>query len=447
MNRTVFAATLASCAALMGCGSDERAERILDPSETLRIHIALTSDACGVVTADGTVSAAGMETIGPAALEVLEQSIQGRIENVPAGSARTVAVKAYDAQRRVVYEGSTVVDVVAGQNVTANLLLARNHANCPDTPPPPRTGGIDVVGTIETGATPPDGAVLEGPAFAFGFSDAALTSDGVLHFFDPATDRVRRLSLPTRTLLPEVNGSADAVSFAVAPDGSVAYLGYSGGRIDVFDLAAGTSRFFGAAPATVSTMVVTGSYLFTIDDSGAWDTQSLYQRATGARTDAQEWRDTSRSIAYSPGRGRVYFLDSGVSPTDVNMVPIDLAAGKLGAETDSPYHGSYSLPNPIRLLPDESGVVVGSGLVFNAADLTYRTSIGLTFADVAFLGDRIYLIDTVGTTTQLRTLSSTFDILSAEYFPGQALRLFAYAGQLVLVTQAPTSLQVRFLSP
>jgi hypothetical protein len=117
------------------------------------------------------------------------------------------------------------------------------------------------------------------------------------------------------------------------------------------------------------------------------------------------------------------------------MEDIDMAAGTIGADRDSPYHGDYNLPNPLRLLPDESGVIVGSGLIFNSADLTYRTAMGLSFADVAFYGGRFYLIDTVGDLTQLRVLSARFDVLAASYHTGRAKRLFVNGSQLVLVTE------------
>jgi hypothetical protein len=423
---------LAVCGALGACDSSGGFQGLNERrgAESVRIAISLAGDTCGVVSAVATVTAWDMQTIGPSPLEVAGATIQGTITGVPAGSSRTVTVAAFDGRSLAVYEGSTQVNVVGGQTTPANIVLSRTAVSCAAS-----TGNIDVTGTIA--------------GVAFSFTDAILTSDGVVHFFDAQSDRLRRLDLASRQFLSELSGAAslDAISMAVAPDGAVAYLGYVGGRMDALDLHAGTSSFFAAAAETVSSMVVAGDHLFTIDGSGAWSTQSLYQRATRARVDAADWRDSSRSIVYSPVRQRVYSLDSGVSPTDVNMISIDHAAGKLGAEVDSPYHGSYSLPNPIRLLPDESGVVVGSGIIFDAADLTYRTSLGLSFQDIAFLADRIYLIDTIGDMTQLRVLSSGFDILSADYLTGQACRLFAHAGELVLVTKVTDGFDITFITP
>ncbi len=155
---------------------------------------------------------------------------------------------------------------------------------------------------------------------------------------------------------------------------------------------------------------------------------SLFDRATRARVANDDWRDTSRSIVYSPLHGSVFFLNSGVSPTDLNKVSV--SGGVLGGEIDSPYHGDYSLPNPIRILPS-----------------TYRPSLGLTFNDVAFHASKIQLVDTVGSNTQLRTLDSGFTILGARWFPGTAKRIFEYGEELVLVTENGGATEVRILAP
>jgi hypothetical protein len=411
-------------------------------NQALRVQISLIGDECGVASADALVTAADMAPIGPVALEVGAASIEGSVVGVPVGAGRTVVVRARNSQQVTVYEGSAQVDVSAGQTVSAEVILARNFANCPEGGP--TTGSIDVSGTIDNGAP---GDVLTGPEFAFTFSEATLGANGVVHFLDTGARRVRRLDLATRSMLPAIVGSDATASMTVAPDGAVAYFGYSGGRIDVADLVTGDLHFFAAAPTTVSSMIVTGGSLFTVDDSGAWDTHSLFDRTTGTRTDAEEWRDSTRALVYSPTRGRVYYLDSGVSPTDVHTEQVNLPGGTLGGDSDSPYHGSYALPNPLRLLPDESGVIVGSGIIFNTTDLTYRTSIGLPFDDIAFLDTSLYLIDQNGPSTRLRTLSATFDIVSTREFPGAPRTLFAHDGGLVLITEGPSSLEIRFVSP
>lgn len=441
-----LAVALGMSIGLLGVGCFE--PPVDGPDQVLTVRIGLEGDVCGVTSADATVSAPGMATIGPVPLSVGQLVIEGQLK-VPAGRGRTVYVAAYNSSGQRVYRGTALVDVTARQITTANIVLQQDTANCV------ATGTVIIVGTIAGGSTdggtPMDGGVadagvvLSGPGLAFTFADVELTTDGVLHFFDVPNNRIHRLDLDTKAMSTPLVGTLPVASMAVAPDGTEAYLGYTGGRIDSFDLVAGTSRFFGAAPETVSTMIVAGSHLFAIDASGAWDSHSLFDRATGARVAYDDWRNTSRSIVYSPLHQRVYFLNSGVSPTDIDMVSV--SGGMLGGEDDSPYHGDYSLPNPIRLLPDQSGVIVGSGNIFNASDLTYRSSIGLTFTDVAFHSGKMYLIDSVGTNTQIRVLDSALSIVRASYYPGKGRRIFAYQGQLVLVTENNGGAEVRLLAP
>lgn len=431
------------CVVLAACGGNGGPPESQGGTETIRMEISLAGDVCGVVSAQATVFAPDMGQLGPVPLDVTPTVIQGRISSVPAGAGRTVSVSAFNSSWMEVYSGSVVVDVVAGQVTAARLVLRRNTTNCPAG-----TGDIDISGVLESGEPGPDagtdggvetdaGVVLSGPEFNFTFQDATLTQNGVIHFLDGNGDRIRRLDLESRAFLPAFQGSGDATAMAVAPDGTDAYLAYTGGRIESFNAAeGGAGHFFGAAPASVSSMVVAGTYLFTIDGSGAWNTHALYQRSTGARVFAVDWRNGALGLTFSPIDNSIYFIDSDIFPQDVNRVAVDMAAGRLGAEVESPYHGDFLLTPPLRVLPDGSAFILGSGLLFNTADLTYRTSVGLSFVDMQFRGDRLYLIDTVGDMTQLRVLNSRFDILSAAYYPGTALRVFVHRDRLVLLTTA-----------
>lgn len=422
----------ATTALLAGCSGGQLGE-----DETLvSFTIELTEDSCGVVTADATVSAADFSpAMGPFDLDVSGDVIAGRIPDVPAGSGRLVQVRAHNAAALVVYEGETMVDVVAGEPVVASLELYRNYDNCPPDTIEPGTGEVIVDGSLNDGTPTSE--------LAFAASEVAFSSDGIVYFLDVEADRIHRYEVSSGSLLPSLTGSGEAATMAVASDGSGAYLAYAGGRIDDFDLETGVGSFFGAAPDNISSMVVTGDLLFTIDASGAWDSHSIYDRATGARLVFDEWRDTGRSFAWAPGMGRLFFLDSGVSPTDINYVDIDDVTGTLGSEVDSPYHGDYSLPNPIRLLPDESAIIVGSGILFSTADLSYQTAMGLSFTDVAFANGNYYLADTVGAQTQIRVVDGAFNILSAHYVDGAPRALFRHEDALVLVAEGSASSTTR----
>lgn len=409
----------------------------------MSVSISLLGDPCAAASAHAEISGPGMASLGPVPLQVSDGVVSGTIPSVPSGLNRRVEVTVLNAQGARVYSGAIVVDVVEGREIQASITLSRDEVNCPSTGTVVVTGTVDGTWNAVDGGIGSTGVLLAGPGLAFDFTDAHLSSDGVLHFFVPAADQVRRLDLAAQDALPAVTGSLDAVSMAVSPGGEKLYLGYTGGRIEEFDYAAQTVRLLAVAPETPSTLLVAGDNLFTVDASGAWDTQSLFDRATGARLDHEEWSYSIRSIVYSSALQRVFYLDSGVSPTDIHMRTV--ADDTLSADEDSPYHGDYLLPSPIRLLPDESGVIVGSGQIFDAADLRYRGSVGLAFEDVAFHQSRLYLIDTVGENTQVRALDAAYEIVAAGYFPGTARRVFVWNEQLVLITARGGATEVRLL--
>lgn len=151
-------------------------------------------------------------------------------------------------------------------------------------------------------------------------------------------------------------------------------------------------------------------------------------------------------MVYAPNRERVLFLDSGSSPTDINYVDVNTTMGTLSEEVDSPYHGSYSLPSPLRLTPDEQYVIVGNGNYFTVEALEYATSFGLSFDDLVFYGGDLHLLDSIGQLAQIRVLDSAFNILHAEFVPGEARRFFEYDDELAVITATATGIEVRFLS-
>lgn len=317
------------------------------------------------------------------------------------------------------------------------------------------TGAIIIIGVIVPGGSSDGGVILDaGTApdagvtisirgVATGPEQIALDETGVLYLLDTVGSRVERLSLPQRTLLAPLVGTLAALTMAVAPDGTAAYLGYEGGRIDAFDLSTTTASFFAATPESASSLLVAGGLLFAIDGSGAWDSHSIFSRSTGARLGTADWRSGGRSLVFAPKLETIFFLDTSFSPADIRKV--SLTGGVLGGEVDSPSHGSYDFSGRLTLFPDESGVLVGSGIVFDTRDLSYRAAVGLSFADAAFHDGRLYLAQPQTSATRILVLDSAMNIVASSVYPGAVGRLFVWQGQLVLVTKTSVGVDVRLV--
>ena len=445
MQRLLAVSWLILVVVFSGCGQQPVTQ---GAQEVVSVHFSLGGDVCGVVSAYATISAPDMSSIGPVALTVGQTSIDGSIAHVPAGPGRTVRVEAFDALARRVYFGSTTVDVLSGATTPAHLVLEQDTVNCPAD----GTGTVVIIGVIVPAGTADGGTSIEtsdaGIIVAVtGVTAApeqiALDQAGVLYLLDTVASRIERLSLSQRVLLPPLVGTLRAQTMAVAPDGTAAYLGYEGGRIDAFDLSTATATFLAATPETASSLLVAGGLLFTIDGSGAWASDTIYSRSTGARLATADWRSTGRSLVYAPTLETIFFLDTGFSPADVRRVT--LTGGALGAEVDSPYHGSYDLSGRLTLLPDESGVLVGSGIIFETKDLTYRTAIGLSFTDAAFHDGKLYLAQPQASSTVIRVLDASYNIVATATYPGQVARLFVWQGKLVMVSMTSVGVEVRLV--
>lgn len=162
MKRAGWGAVLGMSCVLLGAAcqrqEDTEPDGKLGGEESVKMRISLQGDACGVVSADATVSAPDFMPIGPEPLLVHGGYIEGGIQDVPAGQQRLVDVRAYNTAGLVVYAGSAFVDVYDGPVSYAQLTLKRNPHNCPGT----GTGDIYIIGVLEGRPGEVDGGPSDG---------------------------------------------------------------------------------------------------------------------------------------------------------------------------------------------------------------------------------------------------------------------------------------------
>ncbi len=393
----------------------------------VELALSLAGDQCGVTKVTATVEAEDLKVpIGPVELMISQEKVTGVIATVPAGTQRKVSVNAQNAVSQVVYRGSSFVDVQKDQTTKVELTLFRDFKTCPTTTTTPEvgTGSLNIAGS------------LSNDFLGFVPADTQMDEHGVVYFLDSANRAVRRYDIPSGKFLEPFAVPADSAMMAVAPAGDSIYVAYNRNRIDVVDVTAGKRTFFVATPEQVTALEVVGSYLFAGDMSGAWSTHALYSRKTGVRTSAVDWRNTPADVAFSPRLNRMFWLTSGVSPSDLEYQDVDMEKGTLGQNKDSPYHGDYSLRAPLRLFPGEDRLGVGSGLVFNTADLTFDGSMGCGFTDLAFHGDTLFLLNGDRENAIVTEMTQRYEEFTETVFAGRPIRLFVHGDSMVVITEA-----------
>jgi hypothetical protein len=281
-----------------------------------------------------------------------------------------------------------------------------------------------------------------GTGETFLFTHAYMGSTGIVYLLDDDYRLVRRYDIATDAFLQPWEIDLGATALAVSPDGADVYVGYDGGRIDHFDAESGTKQFLAALAEEVLSMAVADDWLFTIDPSGAWESHSLIRRSDGVLTATADWRSSSHEIAYAPLLRRVFTLRDGTSPNDIIMTDVDVMNGLLSADQDSPYHGDYAVGHPLRIFPDETRIIVSSGVIFSTNDLSYVGSLGLDYLDLGFFEDQIFLIDVIGNQAQLTQLDQDFSIVATEAFYLAPEKLFIHHGTLVLFVRCDGELGI-----
>ena len=143
--------------------------------------------------------------------------------------------------------------------------------------------------------------------------------------------------------------------------------------------------------------------MFAVDASGAWNTHYTFS-PNGTMISSVDWNYRSEEYIWSDANQKMYFFRDDSSPNDILWEEInadgvtypDLPLGGIGKKIDSPDHSSSGITHPIRVKPDGSVVLLGSG-VFRDAISVERLGVSLSndIVDAAFLEERVITVRNV----------------------------------------------------
>ncbi len=173
--------------------------------------------------------------------------------------------------------------------------------------------------------------------------------------------------------------------------------------------------------------------LVAVDPSGAWASHHTFL-ADGTRVSSVEWNHSSRAFAWSAVHERLYFFRDGMSPNDLHYEEIDPVTGEIGNGGESPYHGDFAILPPIRVSPDESQVILGSGDVYDALSLLVVRSLPHRFVDAVWTEDALVTIHEENGRTQVEQWNRDFELVAFEFLDGVPLSIFAWNGAFSIAT-------------
>jgi uncharacterized ParB-like nuclease family protein len=305
-------------------------------------------------------------------------------------------------------------------------------------------------------AAPKSGAPIDPNGLPYAIDDAFADKDGNLLLFSKAQLSLFRWSPAKR----EYTGSFPLIGVpdyaAYSAQNHSAYFAYASQIVRKMDLGAAdpveTPLF--SLPQKPSGLATAGEFIFAADPSGAWSSHYVFS-PSGSMLQSVEWNYYSRVWDWDPAKRRMYFFRDDTSPNDLHYETID-AAGKITGEGETPYHGEFTVTPPIRVSPDGSKVVIGSGIIFETTGMTKlgTTPFGFAdplgaFTDAEWWNGKLLTIHASGARTQIRRwdAKTLVELASLPLVSGTPVRLLALNAQnIALITTERSVPRIQLLN-
>jgi len=258
-------------------------------------------------------------------------------------------------------------------------------------------------------------------------------TDDVVYLLSRANLSVFRWSIPLRRYL-ETIPLVEAPSYmAYSAATHRLYLAYPSSAIRQIDLATSTHETpFANLPQEPRGLSTAGAYVFACDPSGAWATHYVYH-PDGSLLAQRDWNYISAEYVWSEANRRMYFFRDDTSPNDVHWEEIR-ADGSLGNEGESPYHGEIRTLHPIRVSPEGSLVVLGSGEIFDAHTLVRTDALSNDVSDAAWNQGTLFTLRPAGGGSEIQRWGQNYSISAQRTLPGTPIRLFGRGDHLLALT-------------
>lgn len=210
------------------------------------------------------------------------------------------------------------------------------------------------------------------------WTDAVMANRIAYFLFSAGEPRIERFDLAQRKWLAPIILSGTPTAFTADDEGI--YVGF-GSEIWRAAPDGSESRRLLKTANEPKTLLANGGVLFLVAGAQV----SSIDKATGRLIAVKNYTYDMSGASIAKSAGAIFARNTGVSPSDIVRVGVG-ADGTLGTQIDSPYHGAFPSATRTYVLPDDKRVIDSAGIVYDAADLSYRASLAGAFTDLAFHG-------------------------------------------------------------
>ncbi len=270
------------------------------------------------------------------------------------------------------------------------------------------------------------------PAYTPGIDDVVAGADGTVYVLDRAHAQIRRWSIPARAHENPIRIGPGALAMTWDPASQHLFVAYDSGLLTEI---APESRFlethFAALSDPVTSLVMAGDFLYVATDR----TRSALDRSGAIVATDEHFIEAPAGLAWSAATNRIYAVPRD-SYWAFSSLPIDPVTGALGDITASNASSALNRP-PMRLAPDGTRILFGTGQIFDAATLATLDRLRVDLFDAAWLADGGTVTLRVSYPAGVTHLEEWFvdgRLRNAESVPGSPIRVVEHAGEIAVVT-------------
>lgn len=277
------------------------------------------------------------------------------------------------------------------------------------------------------GGQPPN---PEGLAFS---PDAVEFDDGVVYLLNKADHSVFRWSLAQKSYQATISLPDSPSLMEVSPADHRLYVGYPSGRISYFSGGLpGEEISFANLPQGSLGLSAAGERIFAVDPSGTDNTHYVFG-SDGRLLSSRARQNFSKEYVWSPANRSIYFFRDKAARNGLVRQELD-SSGQLGVPLDSPDTGEVDFVHPIRISPDGSKALTGSGRIFDGHTLAQNGMLPTEIVDATWLGDRLFTIRISEGATQVQEWSAAYAPVATREIVGRPLRIFPSGNDILVVS-------------
>lgn len=268
--------------------------------------------------------------------------------------------------------------------------------------------------------------------------DAFVDNAGILHLLSPENRSIFRWSPDLTAYLSSISLVEEADEMAYSPNTNRVYLGHETGKITQIDLndENASETPFANSPQTVLELATAREFVF-VSDLSQRKSHIIYS-PDGMRIAQRGRNHLSEEFVWSANNGRIYFFKDGERPNNL-LWEIIQADGTFGTSRESPDHSGDDIEHPIRVAPNGSYVVLGSGRVHEGISLQTLGFLpneisDLTWAEITTASATPYTLRSTEAGSQVQKINTEFQVSGTAPVQGSPLRILRVNDRLIVMT-------------